>query len=244
MRSKNSDSNSASDLFVTGIWRVDAKYRFETYLGHLPRILLRIDQLSDIPLRVVIVTNDEGLKKLKIPNLKKINFELLKLDLEDLPETPSVSDPCGLKLGWALPKEKLNQLNRVWLNKIFIMDEISRIKGNGAERITWFDGGFKNFDKKFPIQHLKNFHKIQDQKFYSNRYPNADRIKHQRCSLPHHIHANILSCRVEYIHEFSRLFVKHLARVAEMCGAFDEETILSSIFIDRPEVFGSWDELG
>lgn len=235
-----------NDLFITGIWRIDAKYNFESYLRALPLILKRLDGLSrseKFPFRVLIFTNQEGLDRLKIQGIRSINIEFIKLDLEDLPESPSVQDPCGLKLGWSMPKEELNKLNRVWLNKVFLMDEASRMKGEGAERITWFDGGFKNFDKKFPARALRNFHKIQGQKFYSNRYPNGDRIKHQRCSIPHHIHANILSCRTDFIHEFSRIFGRHLGRVSAECGSFDEETILSSIFIKRPEIFGTWEDL-
>lgn len=239
-------ASNMNDLFVTGIWRIDAKYKFESYLRVLPLILKRLDDLSQsegLPFRVLIFTDQEGIEKLNIPRLNFIKFEIVKLELEDLPKSPSVEDPCGLKLGWSMPKEELNKLNRVWLNKVFLMDEASRVKGEGADRITWFDGGFKSFGKKFPAHALKNFHKIQGQKFYSNRYPNADRIKHQRCSIPHHIHANILSCRTDFIHEFSRIFGRHLGRVSADCGSFDEETILSSIFIKRPEIFGTWEDL-
>jgi len=234
------------DLFASGIWRVDAKYRFESYLAMLPRVISRLDLLckkNSRRIRMIIATDQEGLEKIKIQNQKKIDLEIIHLELDDLPETPSVSEPCGLKLGWLLSREKMNALNRVWLNKVFLMDELSRTHGDGLNQVTWIDGGLKQFQKNFPEQEFNNFSKAKKRKVYANQYPNADRIKHSKCSLPHHIRAGVLTCRIDFIHEFSRLFSSHMGKVSAMCGSFDEETILSSIYLEDPGLFQKWEEL-
>jgi hypothetical protein len=231
-----------NDLFVIGLWRVDAKYNFESYIRMLPLVLRRIHQeaiQSDRKIKVVIATEKEGIKRAKIND----PAEFVEIGLNDLPPVPSVSEPCGLKLGWMLSSEKMNGLNQVWANKIFLMDEISRRFGDSESNVVWCDAGLKQFNKNFPIEYFKKFDQIQPGKVYSNRYENFDRVKHCRCNIPHHIRAGVIACHRDFVHDFSRLFSKHMGRVSENCGSWDEETILSSIHIDNPGLFKTWQEL-
>jgi len=228
-----------SNLFVTGLWRVDAKYNFESYIRMLPLVLNRLNQETENQSRVVICTSQEGVDRIKPGKLG----EIVRIDLDELPNVPSVSEPCGLKLGWMLSKEKLNGLNRVWGNKVFLMDEISRTHGDEEQNVIWIDAGLKQFQKNFPVGKYCNFSKINPGKIFTNRYPNPERIKHCRCSIPHHIRAGLIGCHRSTIHEFSREFSRHLSRISELCGSWDEETILSSIFLDNKKNFKTWSDL-
>lgn len=228
------------DLFVTGLWRVDAKYNFESYIRMLPLVLRRLHEearKAGKRVRVIVCTNQEGIDRIKI----KDQVELI--NLEDLPPVPSVSEPCGLKLGWMLNADQMNSLNQIWANKIFLMDEMSRRFGDEEKNVIWIDAGLKQFEKNFPIGKLARFKRIKPDQVFTNRYPYPDRVKHCRCAIPHWIRAGLIGCHRATVHEFSRAFSRHMGRVSEDCGSWDEETILSSLFIENKKIFKDWADL-
>jgi len=231
-----------NDLFVTGLWRVDAKYNFESYLRMIPLVVKKLKAeatRAGNQIRIVICTNQEGIDRIKI----KDPVEFVQIEFEDLPSVPSVSEPCGLKLGWMLNTEKLNGLNRVWANKIFLMDEMSRRMGDEESNVIWIDAGLKQFQKNFPVGKLDRFDRIRPGQIFTNQYPNPDRVRHCRCEIPHHIRAGLIGCHRSSIHEFSREFSRQMGRVSEDCGSWDEETILSSIYLKNKKIFQTWKDL-
>lgn len=231
-----------SSLFVTGLWRVDAKYNFESYVRMIPLVLKRLREeatRAGTQIRIVVCTNEEGMNRIKL----KDPVELVQIEFDHLPSVPSVSEPCGLKLGWMLNAEKLNGLNRVWANKIFLMDEMSRRFGDEEANVVWIDAGLKQFQKNFPVGKIGRFNRIRPGQVFTNQYPNADRVRHCRCKLPHHIRAGLIGCHRSTIHEFSREFSRHMGKVSQDCGSWDEETILSSLYLENKKVFQTWEEL-
>lgn len=231
-----------SSLFVTGLWRVDAKYNFESYVRMLPLVLKRLREeatRAGAQIRIIVCTNEEGMNRVKL----KDPVELVQIEFDHLPSVPSVSEPCGLKLGWMLNAEKLNGLNRVWANKIFLMDEMSRRFGDEEANVIWIDAGLKQFQKNFPVGKIGRFDRIRPGQVFTNQYPNADRVRHCRCELPHHIRAGLIGCHRSTIHEFSREFSRHMGRVSEDCGSWDEETILSSLYLENRQIFKKWEDL-
>jgi len=233
---------SMDNLFVTGLWRVDAKYNFESYIRMLPLVIKRLREEASragVRVRFVVCTNQEGVDRIKV----KDPVEFVKIEFDELPSVPSVSEPCGLKLGWMLNAEKLNGLNRVWANKIFLMDEMSRRLGDKEANVIWIDAGLKHFEKNFPIGKLARFNQIKPGEVFTKRYPNPDRVKHCRCSIPHWIRAGLIGCHRSTVHEFSRAFSSHMGKVSEDCGSWDEETILSSLFLGNKKLFKTWSDL-
>lgn len=279
-----------NNLFVTGIWAVNAKYSYRGYINMLPRVINMLDNVLSRQETTyntfAIGVSKQGEQRLKDHVLwkrhakkweQRLDIKIINMELEDLPEIPSVSAPCGLKLGWRLPPEKMNGLNRVWCNKLWLMDTFNNQFGGGLDNVMWVDGGLKMFHRNFPRNAYQHFGNIQPDVMYSNRYgqdtiggprrvspqlpvnrggipggraliptrghKNPYNVRHARCNYPHFIRAGVLACRAESVKLFEQLFQDNLEIVSSECGSFDEETVLSSMFINNPEKFLRWNAL-
>lgn len=72
---------------------------------------------------------------------------------------------------------------------------------------------------------------------------NPYNIRHRNCGYPHFIRAGVLAVSSQYLAEFHDLFIQTLEQVSSECGSFDEETVLSAMFINNPEKFSRWGRL-
>lgn len=229
-------------LFVTGLWRVDVKYNFNSYTAIMPRVIRQLFkevEKSGDKCRVIVCGNQEEIQHIQLPS----EVVLHDIKFKDLPPIPSVSEPCGLKLGWRLPSDGLNKLNRVWVNKIFLMREASRKFGQNEQNIIWLDAALRQFHLNFPVKQLAKFNQIQPGQILTNQYPNPDRVKHCRCSMPHHIKGGVIGCHRSSIDYFFGAFLKHVSQISNDCGSWDEETVLSSLYLENSKLFKDWSDL-
>jgi len=206
------------------------------------------------------------MKKLKLPEEIKVVFKSLK----DVPEVPRPAGVCGLKLGFGpgvnnFCHGSLGDLCQIWCNKLWFMDRASR--DFSGDSIIWLDCGHKLFTQ-YLGRHIPRFWSgFNINTLYTHRYgldtiggPRLElprknreryaptrahtkpyRLKHRGCRLPHFIMGGSIGCSsdsIEYIHD---TFKTCNDIVAEDSKCFDEETILSYMFIHKSGVeFKRW----
>tara|TARA_B110000495_G_C22960032_1_gene562725 strand:- start:142 stop:951 length:810 start_codon:yes stop_codon:yes gene_type:complete len=195
--------------------------------------------------------------------------EVIFLPLEELPEVSRPKDMCGLKLGWDIAKRSkpgaLGDLNQVWCNKLWFMkDAASRYS---CDNVVWIDCGHKNFQKYLGSKIPRFFKEMVRDTIYTNRYgadtiggprvrlPRKDRwkyaptrghinpynIKHRGCKYPHFIMGGSSGCTSDSIDGIYKLFKQANDTVAMECKCFDEETVLSYMFINDNRIkFERW----
>lgn len=271
-------------LFVTGLWEANAKYGLRSYLILVPRVLNAIAnrcRFGDRDVEIIFFTDEHVKNKiLNTPGYRgwsdgwkdAFNLKFHMMSLDDLPEVPSVcSWNSGLKLGWRIPQGKMNLLNRIWCNKLYLMKTAAELEPTHSN-IVWYDAGLKVFHRHFPNW---VFDRMQDGKYYSNRY-GADTIggprlvypgqpvhrgglgpegvklvpsrahmqpynvKHNGCKYPHFIRAGVMGAKSATIIGMYDRYRETLSRVGGESECWDEETILSAMFLDTPELFDRW----
>ena len=199
-------------------------------------------------------------------------IEVVFIPLKDVPEVPRPGDLCGLKLGWNVGKRKhpgaLGDLCQVWCNKLWFINHAST--KFPSDNIVWIDCGHRKFEH-YLGKHIPRFYSdFAKNTLYSNRYgrdtiggprvslPKKNRaqyaptrghinpymIKHQGCKYPHFIFGASIACSSDSVEHIYDTFITCNNIVAKDSRCFDEETILSYMFIHNSGVeFKRWGEL-
>lgn len=283
------------NVFISGLWETDGKYAIGTYLKYIPRVVNMINATVEheiqhhpqgtLPVKFVIYTSKDVRERIiNYPEYIKhsprwsgvvdVVFEII--EFEELPVRSKIEDPCGLKLGWSMPASKMNNLVRIWCNKIWLMERLVLSSDINDHNIIWLDAGLKKMHERFPRQLYKHFGRIEKNAMYTNIYGRLPiggprlinpilpvergglgkvegrklvperiwmqpyNIRHLRCKYPHFKMANVMACHTTFISEFSESFYKTLEHVSSTCGCFDEETVLSVMYLDNPDIFKIW----
>lgn len=149
----------------------------------------------------------------------------------------------------------LNKLNTIYLNKFYLINEIYTYKN--ITSCIWLDFGFSDKLSRLPME--KMCMDFQPGKLYTRRYGSGEVVKghgrgglmkmrpyrllHNECNIPHFIRAGVMGIHRDGFNDIYDIYNTELKSVTKDNICFDEETVLSYIFLKHPEVFSRWSSL-
>jgi len=195
------------------------------------------------------------------------HFEFIIRDIKTLPGRECCDYDCPpYKLDPRLPHNKkidnvnnlLNKLNLIYLNKFYFINEIYKCRDIAS--CIWLDFGFSDKLNRLPGEVITSGKEFQPGIIYTRRYGNGEivndpvktdglmkmrpyRLLHSECNIPHFIKSGVMGMCREGFSDIYNIYNTELKSISREYKCFDEETVLSNMFIKYPGVFSRWSSL-